>query len=713
MTLLRRLSSNLVLGLQLLILFTLLFGNRMEFPAWLQSFGRMHPLLLHLPISLVILSALLLFFRSEFKKKSFYKFQDLILMLAALTASATAFMGLVLAAEEGYDADALATHQNGGVILSFLVWFTWLTHSHFPERRNTVNVLSGASALFVVLAGHYGAKITHGENFISQPLMTQEDEAVAINDSTALFAMAVQPILKAKCVSCHNEKKAKGELVMTSPEKIMVGGEHGAVWVAGKPDSSLLIQRVLLPVEDDDHMPPSGKTQLTNDEINLLTRWIASGADFTKAWTKFLPTDTLRQLATKLHRQPTKATRLYTFEFASAETIEQLNTPYCTVQPIASGEPALKADFYIGSQFNPEQLKALSEVKTQLVQLNLSGMPVTDEMLTNIQDFENLEKLNLNNTLVTDKGLDQLSKLTKLQSLSLDGTKVGFASLQSLNLPALKSVFVWNTSLKGQELEQLRNDKKKNWVTGYTPTDKLKLTPPLLVNETLLLDANEKVTLKHNLPGTTIQYTLDGTEPDSTRAAIYKDAISIDGYTVIKARAVKEGWFTSSTVTHHFFKKGIQPESAKLLTQPSKDYKGGGASALIDLKPGDADNFRDKGWMGFQDNAAVALFDFGSARLIQDITVSYNKNIGSHLMPPESVELWAGESPEKLSLIGKIKKPLPSGYEPTKVEGVVVATDHKPHRYYKVVVNPVAKLPSWHSGKGKKGWVFIDEVIFQ
>jgi hypothetical protein len=31
--------------------------------------------------------------------------------------------------------------------------------------------------------------------------------------------------------------------------------------------------------------------------------------------------------------------------------------------------------------------------------------------------------------------------------------------------------------------------------------------------------------------------------------------------------------------------------------------------------------------------------------------------------------------------------------------------------YLKLIANPVIKLPAWHSGKGTKGWFFVDEVI--
>ena len=77
-------------------------------------------------------------------------------------------------------------------------------------------------------------------------------------------------LLRANCVSCHNDEKQKGGLVLTSREAMMKGGESGAVVVEGKPDESPLI-KALAP-EADPHMPP--KKQLTASKIEVLKEWI-------------------------------------------------------------------------------------------------------------------------------------------------------------------------------------------------------------------------------------------------------------------------------------------------------------------------------------------------------------------------------------------------------------------------------------------------------
>jgi mono/diheme cytochrome c family protein len=64
----------------------------------------------------------------------------------------------------------------------------------------------------------------------------------------------------------------------------MQGGENGKNIVAGKPEESLSITRIMLPIDDDEgeHMPPEGKDQLTKEEVALLKWWIEQGASNTQ-----------------------------------------------------------------------------------------------------------------------------------------------------------------------------------------------------------------------------------------------------------------------------------------------------------------------------------------------------------------------------------------------------------------------------------------------
>ncbi|MBX3414024.1 MAG: pre-peptidase C-terminal domain-containing protein [Pirellulales bacterium] len=90
------------------------------------------------------------------------------------------------------------------------------------------------------------------------------------------FHNAVAPILAKYCVGCHNADDAEGKLVLDGYDKLLAGGEHGAVLVAGQPERSRLI--LVLTGKAEPAMPPEGSESPTADEVATLERWIAAGA---------------------------------------------------------------------------------------------------------------------------------------------------------------------------------------------------------------------------------------------------------------------------------------------------------------------------------------------------------------------------------------------------------------------------------------------------
>src|SRR5262249_6924465 len=80
-------------------------------------------------------------------------------------------------------------------------------------------------------------------------------------------------IFQAKCWPCHGEKTRQAELDLRTAAGVMKGGESGAVIVSGKPEKSLLYERVR-----DGVMPPGKKERLSEAEVNIIRRWIESGA---------------------------------------------------------------------------------------------------------------------------------------------------------------------------------------------------------------------------------------------------------------------------------------------------------------------------------------------------------------------------------------------------------------------------------------------------
>ncbi|REJ72323.1 MAG: DUF1553 domain-containing protein [Planctomycetota bacterium] len=110
-------------------------------------------------------------------------------------------------------------------------------------------------------------------------LFAQDDEPATPDGAKPVsYYKDVRPIFQAHCQGCHQPAKASGEYVMTDFAKLVGGGETGeAAIVPGKPEESYLID-LITPVDGAAEMP-KGKPALSQTDVDLITRWIAEGAE--------------------------------------------------------------------------------------------------------------------------------------------------------------------------------------------------------------------------------------------------------------------------------------------------------------------------------------------------------------------------------------------------------------------------------------------------
>src|SRR6185369_15682278 len=93
------------------------------------------------------------------------------------------------------------------------------------------------------------------------------------SDADITFEKQIRPILKANCFDCHGEgEKLKGNLDLRLRRLMVKGGESGPAIEVGKPEKSLLYQKVF-----EGEMPKREK-KLSAQEIEIIKRWIADGA---------------------------------------------------------------------------------------------------------------------------------------------------------------------------------------------------------------------------------------------------------------------------------------------------------------------------------------------------------------------------------------------------------------------------------------------------
>lgn len=269
-------------------------------PEWLLFVGRFHPLVLHLPIGLLVLLPMLHLLARFSPPNALRPVIVLVLWLTVLSVFAAAMSGLMLSQEGGYDGDTLLFHRRLAIVLTVLTALLLLSESEsanasglsaLAARRSLISYRALLPLTLICLgsAAHLGASLTHGSTFLTEHLPTSIKARLGMGASSPntggdeVYSSRVAPILSSRCTSCHGSEKAKGGLRLHTLEATLAGGdsqrdERKFTVAPGKPDESLLISALCLPEDDDAHMPPTGKPQLTADQIATLREWIQTRA---------------------------------------------------------------------------------------------------------------------------------------------------------------------------------------------------------------------------------------------------------------------------------------------------------------------------------------------------------------------------------------------------------------------------------------------------
>lgn len=296
-TLPRRLFRPL-LGLGLITVVLLAFSPWMGTPGtaspqstdslglWLHFSGKLHPVILHLPIGALTL-VFILETHSLISRQRHNTAVTLGLLLTAITSVLAAIFGHCLYLSGEFEGHLFEEHQRDGILFSIFIIITFLLKYKIdltPEARKIhklylVSLL--LSLMMMVSSGHHGGEITHGDPLKALPGRIHQQPkkikptASSLDLDTVIYTDIVHPILEAKCTKCHGAKKKKGGLRMDSYPALLSGGEGMDCLVPGNLEKSGLISTLHLPLEDDLHMPPEGKPQLNRQEIKILEWWVS------------------------------------------------------------------------------------------------------------------------------------------------------------------------------------------------------------------------------------------------------------------------------------------------------------------------------------------------------------------------------------------------------------------------------------------------------
>lgn len=267
---------------------------------WLWDFlGRLHPLAVHFPVGLLLFAAILELFTIKNFNTKLRAGIDVLIFAGAVSAVISVVFGLLLYQHGDYSGDVLNIHQWTGIGTAVFALFTLIFLLMIRKNNKAGNVKLYRSSLFITaigvsVAGHFGASLTHGSDFLSATLPWSKDyeEKGGGNFSLASFKndtakltkqqevelnTEVRAILAHNCYKCHGSEKVKGDLRLDGKHLAFKGGENGPVIVPGSPEESELFKRINLPADHKDVMPSKGK-KLAVKDIETIRFWIAKGA---------------------------------------------------------------------------------------------------------------------------------------------------------------------------------------------------------------------------------------------------------------------------------------------------------------------------------------------------------------------------------------------------------------------------------------------------
>ena len=309
--------------------------------------------------------------------------------------------------------------------------------------------LLATTVIVLVVAGHLGATLTHGEGYLTEhapaPIRGLARAAVrrhrfrgtsgAAGSSAGLCDRGAADS-ESRCVKCHGAAKAEGKLRLDSPDAIRKGGEDGAVIVAGHAAQSEIVRRIWLPPSHKDAMPPGGSQPLPASDAALIRWWIDQGARFDQKLSDLDITPDVRPAIEAVvgpieRGGPTLPA--VNVAAADRQAVAAATRLGVSVVPLASDVHFIELlCTNAGARFGDRELAALRPLAPQTVWLDLSGTGITDAGLATVAQFKNLTRLHLNRTRISDAGLKQLVGLQQLEYLNLYGTGVTDASIESL-----------------------------------------------------------------------------------------------------------------------------------------------------------------------------------------------------------------------------------------------------------------------------------------
>lgn len=216
--------------------------------------------------------------------------------------------------------------------------------------------------------------------------------------------------------------------------------------------------------------------------------------------------------------------------------------------------------------------------------------------------------------------------------------------------------------------------------------------------------------LETEMPGTGIYYTLDGYVP-SQQSYIYKKPIEITHDVVLKTVAYKDDKQLEAYAEYKIDYHRAVGKNVVYRNKYSELYPGTGSSPLTDGLRASL-NFNDGFWQGFYGKNMDVVVELGEEMVISSISSAFLLDQKRWIFIPDKVNYYFSLDGENFHLIAGTthKIPLDDNRSLTNDFTIKLKQPIKARSIRVEAVN-IGQCPDWHPGKGKKAWIFADEIL--
>ena len=435
--------------------------------------GNFHPVLVHLPIGFLLLAILFQWLSGKEKYAGILPAVRIAFLLGVISAVLSCVTGWSLSSDGEYDEDILDYHKWMGISVAAVSLIGYF----FSSKPNSIlrKSISLIIFLLIIITGHLGGTLTHGEGFLTKVFSVKSDSSKSAKKTIAnvqeaqVFGDIIQPMLQEKCGGCHSAIKQKGGLRLDGKDWILKGGKDGKIFESGNPMGSELYKRATLDPLEEKHMPPKGKPQLTEQEMNLIHWWISSNAGFDKkvkdvAQTpKVMPALLAMQSAAVYIKKP--AIPEGSIDKAPEAALDSLRKTGVIILPVSVNSNWLNVNFVSILKVTDGIVRLLAPISKQIVWLKLGYAELSANSWKRIGECHNLTRLSIEHTNLTDENLAHLSGLNNLLYLNLVGTKISARGVEQLrSLSKLEELYLGQTMVKGNDFITIQKQLPKTLI---------------------------------------------------------------------------------------------------------------------------------------------------------------------------------------------------------------------------------------------------------